>query len=127
MLLNNYSSYGAQHYHGCSHSSCDNIVLVALASGPVVKGYGYIRGVKECNKDVQRLISETNALGRLLEPLEKEIKKSESTGEEGGTIRLTLKRSKTVGFAVRNALTLPHYVYESTQTLKQRRQDSATF
>jgi hypothetical protein len=41
--------------------------LAELAGGLVIKGYRYIRAVKDCDKDMQRLISETTALGGLID------------------------------------------------------------
>lgn len=45
--------------------------LVTTAASLTSKGYKYIRAVKNCDKDVQRLINETSALEGLLRQVER--------------------------------------------------------
>lgn len=56
--------------------------LASLADTVVTRGFRYMKAVKDCDKDVERLISETNALGSLLSRLQQEAEEHEHQGKD---------------------------------------------
>ena len=51
--------------------------LASLADTVVTRGFRYVKAVKSCDKDVERLISEISALGSLLCRLRQEAEEYE--------------------------------------------------
>ncbi|KAL8875500.1 MAG: hypothetical protein Q9198_006153 [Flavoplaca austrocitrina] len=107
------------------------IAVATLADNVVTKGYKYLNTVKDCPKDVRRLMAEVNVLCGVLDRLGKLLQSAEigmpTESDDDQDAQSNLEPTSEAVATPAAQLGIPEFVYECQKTLGQVQEALAKF